>query len=144
MAHRTWVLKARGIASTGIAGRREQGGNLPPLAVQAADGRGADVLGGGLGDRCPDTGSLRGDVRAFLANARAALEHPLAQAIIPDLPAEARRNVELAEALLTSVRDPRRANSGDMVVRAIERGEPPADTDVELCLDFLAGPSTGG
>lgn len=88
----------------------------------------------------PDTGSLRGDVRQFLANARAALSHPLALAIIPDLLAEARRNVELAEALLSSVRDPRRANSGDMVARAIERGELPADTDVELCLDFLAGP----
>lgn len=88
----------------------------------------------------PDTGTLRGDVREYLANARAALEHPLAQAIIPDLLAEARRNGELAEALLTSVRDPRRAKAGDVITRAIDRAELPADTDVELCLDFLAGP----
>lgn len=88
----------------------------------------------------PDSGSLRGDVRQFLANARAALEHPLARAIIPDLLAEAHRNGELASSLLATVRDPRRANAGEMITRAIARGELPADTDVELCLDFLAGP----
>ena len=88
----------------------------------------------------PDSGSLRGDVRQFLANARAALEHPLARAIIPDLLAEAHRNGELASSLLATVRDPRRANAGEMITRAIGRGELPADTDVELCLDFLAGP----
>ena len=88
----------------------------------------------------PDTGSLRGDVRAFLALARAALEHPLARAIVPDLLAEAHRNSELAEALLSTVRDPRRAKAGELVSRAIARGELAADTDIELCLDFLAGP----
>lgn len=88
----------------------------------------------------PDTGSLRGDVRAYLVNARAALEHPLARLIIPDLLAEGNRNGELAEALLADIRDPRRAKASDLVSRAIARGELPADTDVELCLDFLAGP----
>ena len=88
----------------------------------------------------PDTGTLRGDVREFLANAKAALEHPLARTIIPDLLAEAQRNEELAESLLTAVRDPRRAMAGDLVMRAVARGELPADTDPELCLDFLAAP----
>jgi len=88
----------------------------------------------------PDTGSLHGDVREFLANARAALAHPLARSIVPDLLAEAHRNTELADALLSTVRDPRRAKAGSLVERAIARGELPADTDVDLCLDLLAGP----
>jgi hypothetical protein len=88
----------------------------------------------------PDTGTLRGDVREFLGNARAALSHPLVVRIIPDLLAEAHRNPELAEAMLDTVRDPRRAKAGAIVDRAIARGELPPATDVELCLDFLAAP----
>lgn len=88
----------------------------------------------------PDTGSLHGDVREYLANARAALQHPLVAKIVPDLLAEANRTGDLAEALLTSVRDPRRAKAAEILHRAITRGELPGDTDIDLCLDFLAGP----
>ena len=42
----------------------------------------------------PDTGSLRGDIRRFLADAHTALQHPLARTIVPDLLAEATRNTE--------------------------------------------------
>jgi len=38
------------------------------------------------------------------------------------------------------VRNPRRAKAAQLVERAIARGELPADTDIELCLDLLAGP----
>lgn len=88
----------------------------------------------------PDTGSLRSDIRQYLANGRAALTHPLARKIIPDLLAEATRNPGLADALLETVRNPRRIKAALLVQRAVERGELPADTDIEMCLDFLAGP----
>ncbi|MDQ0771838.1 AcrR family transcriptional regulator [Streptomyces aurantiacus] len=88
----------------------------------------------------PGTGSLRGDVTQYLREVMAALRHPLVSRIAPDLVAEAARNEELSQALLTAVRDPRRENAESVIRRAIERGELPADTDVELGLDFLVGP----
>jgi AcrR family transcriptional regulator len=88
----------------------------------------------------PDTGNLRDDVKQYLVNAHAALSHPLARMIIPDLLAEANRDSELATAMLTTVRDPRRAKAAELVTKAIARGELPGDTDVDLCLDLLAGP----
>jgi AcrR family transcriptional regulator len=88
----------------------------------------------------PDTGTLRGDLRQFLVNACAALTHPLASTIVPDLLAEATRNVELADALLAAIRAPRRAKAAQLLRRAIDRGELPSDADLELDLDFMAGP----
>jgi AcrR family transcriptional regulator len=88
----------------------------------------------------PDTGTLHGDVRGFLAEAERALRHPLVARIVPDLIAEATRNPELRAVLLTAVRDPRRASAASLVHRAAERGELPADVDVERALDCLAGP----
>jgi AcrR family transcriptional regulator len=88
----------------------------------------------------PDTGTLHGDVREYLNRGGEALTHRLASTIIPDLLAEAPRNPDLASALLDTVRDPRRAKASQLVERAVMRGELPADTDVGLCLDFLAGP----
>jgi len=88
----------------------------------------------------PDTGNLRDDIRHYLDSGRAALTHPLAQKIIPDLLAEAARNPTLTDALLAMVQNPRRAKAGQLVERAIARGELPPDTDIGLCLDLLAGP----
>ncbi|MHA6757393.1 TetR-like C-terminal domain-containing protein [Streptacidiphilus sp. PAMC 29251] len=87
-----------------------------------------------------DTGTLRGDVLAFVADAAAALRHRLPARIAPDLLAEGTRNPELAQALRAAVRDPRRARAMGMLERAIERGELPADVDRDLALDLLAGP----
>ncbi|MET7397157.1 TetR-like C-terminal domain-containing protein [Dactylosporangium sp. NPDC005572] len=88
----------------------------------------------------PDTGTLRGDLTAFLDEALSALRHPLAFRIIPDLLAEAARDEALADALKTAVRAPRRENAARMLRRAVERGELPADVDIELALDFLVAP----
>jgi AcrR family transcriptional regulator len=88
----------------------------------------------------PDTGSLRGDIRQYLDNGRAALCHPLAQKIIPDLLAESPRNPALADALLEKVRNPRRIRAALLFERAVERGELGERTDIEMCMDFLAGP----
>jgi AcrR family transcriptional regulator len=88
----------------------------------------------------PDTGALLGDVRQYLHNARTALSHPLARKIIPDLLAEATRNPELAEVLGQAVGEPRRAKAAVLFERAIDRGELPPDTDVDMAMDLLAGP----
>ncbi|WP_035804511.1 TetR-like C-terminal domain-containing protein [Kitasatospora mediocidica] len=87
-----------------------------------------------------DSGTLRGDVLAFVTDAAAALRHRLPARIIPDLLAECGRNPELAQGLLTAVRDPRRARAVGLLERAVERGELPADVDRDLALDLLVGP----
>ena len=88
----------------------------------------------------PDTGSLRGDALAFIEDALATLEHPVAGRVIADVIAEARRSPKLAEALFVRYRDPRRVAGAAMLRRAVERGELPGDVDVDLALDLLAGP----
>ena len=88
----------------------------------------------------PDTGTLTGDLRQYLDNGVAALTHPLARTIIPDLLAEATRTPELAAPLTESLRGPRRAKAAELFERAIGRGELPAGTDLDLAMDLLAGP----
>lgn len=87
-----------------------------------------------------DTGTLRGDVLAFLTEVADALNQPLAARIIPDLIAEGGRTPELAEALFAAVRDTRRSRATQLLERAVARGELPADVDREIALDLLAGP----
>ncbi|MFE9428703.1 TetR-like C-terminal domain-containing protein [Kitasatospora sp. NPDC006697] len=87
-----------------------------------------------------DSGAVREDLLAFLAETAEVLRHPLASKIIPDLLAEARRTPELGEALLGAVREPRRSRAGRILDRAVERGELPADLDHGIALDLLAGP----
>ncbi|XES01517.1 TetR-like C-terminal domain-containing protein [Streptomyces sp. S1D4-11] len=91
--------------------------------------------------RAPDMGNLHDDVAQFVRDTMAALSHPLASRIVPDLLAETTRNEELAEALLAGIRTPRRENAARILHRAIERGELPADADIELGLDFLVSPT---
>lgn len=88
----------------------------------------------------PDTGSLRGDLRATLGALHGWLTHPRFARILPDLAAEAGRNPALARAVERAVGEPRRARGAEMVARAVERGELPADVDVDLALDLVAAP----
>jgi AcrR family transcriptional regulator len=88
----------------------------------------------------PDTGNLLGDIREYLDNGRAALSHPLARTIIPDMFAEATRNPDLAAVLADCVREPRRAKAAELFERALRRGELPPDTDITVAMDLLAGP----
>lgn len=88
----------------------------------------------------PDTGSLRGDLHAFLTAAADGLRHPLASKIIPDLLAEAAREPALAATLEAGIATTRRDRATALLHRAITRGELPADLDIPLALDFLAGP----
>ncbi|HYB35651.1 MAG TPA: TetR/AcrR family transcriptional regulator [Mycobacterium sp.] len=86
-----------------------------------------------------DTGSLRGDVEAFLADTVAVLRHPLVSRIVPDLFAEALRNPALGDALRTAGRA-RRSTATGLLRRAIDRAELPEDLDVDLALDLLGAP----
>jgi AcrR family transcriptional regulator len=87
-----------------------------------------------------DTGSLRGDLLAILHSIHEWLTEPRAATILPDLTAEARRNPVLAKAIETTIGQPRRALGAATLRRAIDRGELPADTNVELALDLVAAP----
>ncbi|MDA0566048.1 TetR/AcrR family transcriptional regulator [Streptomonospora sp. S1-112] len=88
----------------------------------------------------PDTGSLRGDIRELLDAGAQAMRHPLASQIVPDLLAEAARNPDIAETLEKALRETQQGVSAVMIGNAVERGELPADTDVELALDMVFGP----
>lgn len=87
----------------------------------------------------PDTGSLRGDLRAFLATTASGFSHPLAARIIPDLLAEGIRTPAIAESL-QSVGHSRRAKVGQLLHRAIERGELSPELDLDLALDLCIAP----
>jgi AcrR family transcriptional regulator len=88
----------------------------------------------------PDTGSLRGDLRAMLGLAALALRHPLALQIVPDLLAEAARNQEIAATLESALRETQLGFSAAVLSKAMDRGELPADTDGQLALDLVIGP----
>lgn len=88
----------------------------------------------------PDTGAFATDLEAYLRAARDVLSHPLVRVIAPDLLAEAARNPELSQALVGALREPRREQAAGLFHRAIARGELPAETDVDLALDMVAGP----
>ncbi|MEV0195199.1 TetR/AcrR family transcriptional regulator [Nonomuraea sp. NPDC050691] len=88
----------------------------------------------------PDTGTLRGDVLAFLTATDAALRHPLVSRILPDLLSAGAYHPNIAAALREEIGTSRRRKVADILGRAVGRGELPADADLELGLDFMAGP----
>ncbi|MGP4000105.1 TetR/AcrR family transcriptional regulator [Streptomyces sp. 8N706] len=88
----------------------------------------------------PDTGSLRGDLRALLGSTAQALRHPLASQIVPDLLAEAARNGEIAHTLQSALIKAQESVGGAIVRSAVARGELPEDTDVRFALDTVIGP----
>ncbi len=87
----------------------------------------------------PNTGSLRGDLAAFLTATHDAMRHPLAARIIPAILSEAGRDDALAATLRETVEAPRRAYAERMLRRATERGELPSDCDLDLSLDLMIG-----
>ncbi|WP_280448245.1 TetR/AcrR family transcriptional regulator [Nocardia brasiliensis] len=87
-----------------------------------------------------DTGSLRGDLRETLDVLLEWLTHPRFSRILPDLVAETARNPELAEFVDTMIGTPRRTRGAELLRRAIDRGELPADLNIELALDIVAAP----
>ncbi|WP_406306727.1 TetR/AcrR family transcriptional regulator [Streptomyces sp. NBC_00885] len=88
----------------------------------------------------PEGVSLREDLESVLQALHDWLTDPHVATILPDLTAEAVRNPALAEAIRTTIGEPRRALGTAVLLRAVERGELPADLELELALDLLAAP----
>jgi AcrR family transcriptional regulator len=87
-----------------------------------------------------ETGSLRADLLSLLRPwVRTIGERPYGR-VIAALVIEAQTNPAFAEQYREGFVEPRRAQARLLVRRAIERGELPATTDVELALDLLYGP----
>ncbi|MEW2548331.1 TetR/AcrR family transcriptional regulator [Streptomyces sp. NPDC047002] len=88
----------------------------------------------------PATGSLHGDVRALLQVASAALRHPVASQVIPDLLVESARNPEIAETIRATLLDGQRGIAAVVVREAVARGELPEGTNPDTALDLIVGP----
>jgi AcrR family transcriptional regulator len=87
-----------------------------------------------------DTGSLRGDLLAgFRAWMRQLKQRPYGR-VIAGLIAEAQTDPEFAQLYREHFVHPRRAATRHLLVRAIDRGEIPADTNLDVALDLFYGP----
>ncbi|MEH0823503.1 MULTISPECIES: TetR/AcrR family transcriptional regulator [unclassified Micromonospora] len=94
------------------------------------------------GNKLPalDTGTLRGDLTLLFQLVAHALSHPLASQIIPDLLAEAARNPTIDATLQQVLRAKQQELGGQLIGRAVERGELPAGTDPDAAVDLIVGP----
>jgi AcrR family transcriptional regulator len=87
-----------------------------------------------------DTGSLRGDLLSLLSPwARRVSAQPYAR-VIAALLAETRVDPVFAVEYQRRFLGPRRDYAREIFGRAIERGEVPADLDLEVALDLIYGP----
>ena len=87
-----------------------------------------------------DTGSLAGDLLALIRPwARQLAGKPYGR-VIAALVSKAQTDPQFAEEYRARFVEPRRDQARVIFVRAIERGEIPADTDIEVALDLLYGP----
>ncbi|GIX30611.1 MAG: hypothetical protein KatS3mg124_1083 [Porticoccaceae bacterium] len=85
----------------------------------------------------PDTGSLRGDLIAYLWRAAQRARDPKLQGLLVTL--NSRLDPEL-EALVQDLRNRARQMRVDLVRRGIERGELPRGTDPELVAEIVSAP----
>ena len=89
----------------------------------------------------PDTGSLRGDYHAIAQMVRASAQRAGVSALAPRLLGEAVNDPELHAIFYENLVKPRREALGDLLRRAVERGEIREDVDIELLIDLFAGPA---
>jgi AcrR family transcriptional regulator len=88
-----------------------------------------------------DTGNIVGDLSQMLRDyLRLLIATPL-RGVIPSIAGERAHNPELSELFDPIVRDRRRPLTA-VLRRGVERGELPADLDLELAADLLVGPIT--
>ena len=88
----------------------------------------------------PDTGSLRGDLAAYMAAmVRADLSTGRSAQLMPAIIDAANRDPEIAT-LVDRLKDEREQPICTMVVRAQTRGEIPADLDIRVAVGTLIGP----
>ena len=100
-----------------------------------------DVLASRADERpVPDTGTLRGDCRAWLRQMVDSLQDTTAGPLLAGVVGEIGRNSELAETLRTHLIAPRRAAFTEMLDRAERRGELRKGLDHDLVADLLTAP----
>ncbi len=88
----------------------------------------------------PDAGSLRGDLLALLRPwIRRVRERPYGR-VVASLVTEVHTDAEFAREYQARFVEPRRAPARWVLERAIDRGELPPGTDIELALDLIYGP----
>ena len=87
-----------------------------------------------------DTGTLRGDLLSLLRPwARLASSRPYGR-VVAALVTEAQTDPVFAQEYRQRVVEPRRDQARAVLQRAIERGEIPADTKLDVALDLIYGP----
>jgi AcrR family transcriptional regulator len=89
-----------------------------------------------------DTGSLRGDLLALLrpwARLAGAKDKPYGR-VVAALLTEAQTDPKFADEYHSRVLEPRRAEARAVLQRAVDRGDIPAATKMEVALDLLYGP----
>jgi AcrR family transcriptional regulator len=87
-----------------------------------------------------DTGSLRGDLLARLRPWLRQLRGKPYGRVVAGLVATAQADAEFAELYLERFVRPRRDAMRPVLQRAVDRGEIPANTDLEVALDLIYGP----
>ena len=88
----------------------------------------------------PDLGDVRADLVAGLRAMIRLFDTTPAGRVLPGLVADLHRDHDLIAAFDERYFQPRRASIRCVLRRGIERGELPADVDVELVVDALVGP----
>jgi len=88
----------------------------------------------------PDTGRLDEDVRGYVTSAMDLLTRAPARRILPDLYAEANRDTALGKAIRKLIVDGKRKSAGQILDRAIARGELSSSLNREAAFAVLMGP----
>ena len=88
----------------------------------------------------PDTGDLAADLRIQLSRLAEFLTSSDAGAVFRALAGQAQHDAELAARLRAELLSGLRARQRVPLERAVERGQLPPDTDLDLLLDRLVGP----
>ena len=90
--------------------------------------------------RPPDTGSLRGDLKAHLNNTAKFLTESDAGAVFRALAGQIQHDPVMAIRFRTEYFERQREQDRIPLRRAIERGELSANTDIDMAVDRLLGP----
>ena len=88
----------------------------------------------------PDTGNLRGDLKAHLNNTAKFLTESDAGAVFRALAGQIQHDPVMAIRFRTEYFERQREQDRIPLRRAIERGELPANTDIDMAVDRLLGP----
>jgi AcrR family transcriptional regulator len=87
----------------------------------------------------PDTGSIEGDLRAYIRTVVRTYGNPTVGKTQAAIIGEMQSDEALRRAYRLHVTEPLRTESRKIFTRAIARGEIPRDTDIDLVLDSLIG-----